>query len=57
MQATTMTDINDMQNNTKNNVATDQAPIDSLEKVVTAPQSQLEELDDTTPKQPIGNNQ
>lgn len=55
MQATTMTDIKEMEKNIPEVTLVGADNVDTLDEVTTAPQEQLEQLDSQTPKQPIGN--
>lgn len=55
MQATTMTDIKEMENKAPDATFVADTDPDSLDEVTTAPQEQLKKLDSETPKQPIGN--
>ena len=54
MQATTMTDINQMATHLPDATLVGSDDIDSLEDVTTAPQQPLDHLDSSTPQQPTG---
>ena len=55
MQATTMTDIKEMEKNIPDVTLVGADNVDTLDKVTTAPQEQLDRLHSETPKQPTGN--
>lgn len=55
MQATTMTDIKEMEKEAPDATFVTDTDPETLGEVTTAPQEQLKKLDSETPKQPIGN--
>lgn len=55
MQATTMTDIKEMEKKAPDATFVTDTDPETLGEVTTAPQEQLKKLDSETPKQPIGN--